>query len=1170
MAKKFGKTWWGEKWLLALNNIDYSNRLPRGATYARKGAVQQIKITENRISAKVAGSRKIPYKVDIILPPFFEPELGNFMDAIAKKPFIISKLLNRELDPSLLEMAEKEGLKVFPQQWTDFKMQCSCPDWAVPCKHLASVVYKLSEEIDNNPFLVFELHLLDLIDELKKRGLNINSEVVEIPVLTDFFFEKGKAKSKRKKIEFDNQNAYQKLSFSALSPIHESLFSLLTENPVFYDSNADFKEKYAKQIQRIVKNGQRILSGKVSFSNALKQAEKDTSSVNKHSVNKVLIDENFDALIKINETNFSVRDFMLEISQIPSNKTLDYQPSTASLHTLFHLALHLVSNGAIVPQIVIKPSKQYGIRWLPAFISKDVRALTEKMTEILPPDIFWWQTPKTEKIIEKDTTTNLLSVFITELMDLLSGEETQDVFNNLFFKNQEYAFDAPGEGASAGGIQTWLQKYYLTQGKIRPQLVVSESVNDNFLLEINVIGLDETSEEYIPLREILSLKKYENQKLEVLQTMATLNDFIPGLEAYINSNGADFMVMNTEAFTPFLLQMIPVIRLLDMDILLPKSLQQILRPKPSVKLKAKSGKSFLSIHKMLEFDWQVAIGDTVMSEDEFRKLLKKSDGLIKYKSQYIYVGQDELAKLHKHFSSTNELSAFEMLRVALSGEYEGAKVALDTEVIQLIKELTEVKEIPLPKINATLRPYQKRGYSWMYRNAKIGFGSVLADDMGLGKTLQVITTLLKYKEDGMLDEKKALVIAPTGLLTNWQAEIEKFAPSLSVCLFHGTNRKVADEYDILLTSYGVARSDATNLKKMPWHSVIIDEAQNIKNHDTAQSKAIKSIKADNFIAMSGTPVENRLSELWSIMDYSNRGFLGNAKTFKDDFGTPIETYNDIEVAEKLKKVTAPFMMRRLKSDKSIISDLPDKIEIDVFGTLAKEQASLYAKTLEEALMTIDAIDATNSKELFHRQGLVLQMILALKQICNHPTQFLKNNKLDASLSGKMDLLFDKLDTILESGEKVLIFTQFKEMGNLLQHFISERYNETPMFYHGGCNVKQRNEMVHNFQNNPADKIFILSLKAAGTGLNLTAANHVIHYDLWWNPAVEAQATDRAYRIGQKSNVMVHRFITKNTFEERINEMIQSKKALAEMTVSTGENWIGNLSNKELKELFEMG
>lgn len=1170
MAQQYGKTWWGQKWLQALNNIDYSNRLPRGTSYARKGAVLQIKIDENRIVAKVAGSRPTPYRVDIILPPFFEPELGKFIKAITAQPFIISKLLNRELDPSLLKMAEDAGLKVFPQQWTDFKMQCSCPDWAVPCKHLASVIYKLSEEIDNNPFLVFELHLVDLISELNKKGLFINTQIVEIPTLIDFYFEKEISKPEKTKTEFNTQNAYQKLSFASLSPIHEPLLSLLSENPVFYNNNANFKEKYRTIINRVVRNGQRILQGKTNFADVIKQAEKDKVNINTHSINSVAIDENFNALVRVNDTNFSVRNFMLELSQIPNNKTLDYQPSTASLHTLFYLALHLTANGAIVPQIICMPNKKYGIRWLPALISKDVKALAIKLADILPPNIFWWQTAKSEKQINKDIATNLLSVFITELVNLLSGDETDDLFQNLFFKNKEYDFKAPGEGASAGGIHTWLQKYYLTQGKIRPQLVVSETIKDGFLIEINVARLENETEEFIALKQILTLQKYATQKLEVLQTMATISDFVPGLENYINEKGDNVIEMNAETFAPFLFHMIPVIRLLDMDILLPKSLQHILKPKPSVKVKAKPGKSFLNLDQLLSFDWQVAIGDTVMSEEEFKKLLKKSDGLIKYKSQYIYVGKEELEKLHKHFSSDKKLSAFEILRVALSGEYAGAKVSLDDEVLQLIKELTEVKEIPLPKkIKADLRPYQKRGYSWMYRNAKIGFGSVIADDMGLGKTLQVITTLLKYKEDGLLKDKKALVIAPTGLLTNWLAEIEKFAPTLTTHLFHGMNRKIEKKFDILLTSYGIARTEATHLKKLAWHTVVIDEAQNIKNNDTAQAKAIKTIKADNFIAMSGTPVENRLSELWSIMDYSNRGFLGNAKEFKEDFGTPIETYNDKTVAEKLKKVTAPFMMRRLKSDKSIISDLPDKIEMDSFGTLAKEQASLYKKTLEEALMAIDAIDAKNSKELFVRQGLVLQMILALKQICNHPTQFLKNNKKDALLSGKMDLLFDKLDSIIESGEKVLIFTQFKEMGDLLQYFIAERYKETPMFYHGSCSLKQRKEMVHNFQTNPADKIFILSLKAAGTGLNLTAANHVIHYDLWWNPAVEAQATDRAYRIGQKSNVMVHRFITKNTFEERINEMIQSKKALAEMTVATGENWIGNLSNKELKDLFEI-
>jgi SNF2 family DNA or RNA helicase len=258
----------------------------------------------------------------------------------------------------------------------------------------------------------------------------------------------------------------------------------------------------------------------------------------------------------------------------------------------------------------------------------------------------------------------------------------------------------------------------------------------------------------------------------------------------------------------------------------------------------------------------------------------------------------------------------------------------------------------------------------------------------------------------------------------------------------------------------------------------------------------------------------------------------------------------------------------MKNDKSIISDLPDKIEQNQYSQLTKQQAALYEKTMHAAMEEIEGYETNDPQTLFKRQGLVLQMILALKQICNHPTQFLKNGQFDASLSGKTELLFELLDSIIESGEKVLIFTQFTEMGELLERFITERFGDRPMFYHGGCSIKQREDMVHRFQHNRADKIFLLSLKAAGTGLNLTAASHVIHYDLWWNPAVENQATDRAYRIGQKKNVMVHRMICKNTFEERIDAMIQKKKLLAEMTVATGENWIGKLSNKELREIFK--
>ncbi len=1167
----FGKTWWGEQWLNSLNNIDYSNRLPRGSSYANKGAVTQMSIKGNQIHAKVAGSRKTPYRVDIILPPFFDPELSEFILKLAQRPVIISKLLNRELDPEVLTIAENIGLKVFPKQWTDFKMQCSCPDWAVPCKHLAAVIYKMSSEIDNNPFLVFELHNVDLIAELAKIGIVVNKEALEIPKITDLYFE-----AKKKKVtDFNPENAYQKLTFSKLSPIHEPLTALLNDFPPFYTGNGNFKEKYTVKLGKIVKNAQRVVQGKISLETVFRNAKIHERGITHHSTQKVTLNEDFLTKVLVNDDTFPMIDFLCQLAQIPPAKTFDYQPSTASLHTVLHFAMHLLANGAVVPQIVQLQNKDYTVRWLPAMLSREVATLVEKLQNMLPSEIFLWESGQNHKAINRQTAFNLLSLFVTEIIHIFEEYDKDDLFLNLFFRKTNYGFKNPGEDALAGGILAWIQKYFITQGKYKPIITVTELPNDNFQLSINIKNESDKFDLPVSLHDILNKNEHQSERYEILQSLTQLSSFIPGLDEYINNGGNPQIEMDLESFSPFLMQMIPAIQLLDISILLPKALQEILKPKTSLKIKAKekTGKSFLRLDQLLDFDWQVAIGNTLMDEDEFKKLLHKSDGLIRFKTNFIYVKKEELEKIYKHFSQTKELSAFQMLRAALSGEYQGAQIGLTKEVRKMIEELSNIKEIPLPKgINAQLRPYQLRGYSWMVRNAQIGFGSVLADDMGLGKTLQVIAALQKYKEEGQLDKEKALVVAPTGLLSNWEAEINKFAPTLKSKIYHGTNREFSkvDDYDVLITSYGVIRSDSDRLKKMKWHSLIIDEAQNIKNTGTGQTKAVKSIPAGNFIAMSGTPVENRLSELWSIVDYSNRGLLGNLKEFTETYGNPIQLNNDVEVADKLKKVTSPFLMRRLKSDKSIISDLPDKIEMDCYAALAKEQASLYENTLKQAMDEIEGMTSTDHKSMFVRQGLVLQMIMALKQICNHPTQFLKNNALDPSLSGKMELLFDKLDSITESNEKVLIFTQFAEMGHLLKHFITERYDDEPMFYHGGCSLKQRNEMVHNFQNNRADKIFILSLKAAGTGLNLTAANHVIHYDLWWNPAVENQATDRAYRIGQKSNVMVHRFITRNTFEERINEMIQGKKHLAEMTVATGENWIGNLSNKELRDLFEIG
>ena len=610
----------------------------------------------------------------------------------------------------------------------------------------------------------------------------------------------------------------------------------------------------------------------------------------------------------------------------------------------------------------------------------------------------------------------------------------------------------------------------------------------------------------IPLEHILKQKQYEKQRFKILQTLSLLSPFIRGLDTHINLGGDRPIFFSNDEFAPFLMEILPAIRLLDIKIMLPKSLRELLHPKVSVKLKRNNeSQGFVRLDQLLSFDWQVAIGDKVISPDEFNKLMKNASRLFKFKENYIYVSDAEVEKLQKIISDNKPLNSYQLLQTALSEEFDGAPILLTNEVRDIIRELTSDENISLPQgLEAQLRPYQMRGYSWMYRNSRIGFGSIIADDMGLGKTLQVISILLKFKEENAINDKhKALVVMPTGLLTNWQAEIAKFAPSVTTHIFHGASRELKHfDADVMLTTYGVIRSDAELLKKVKWQVMIIDEAQNIKNHDAAQSKAVKSIHANIRIAMSGTPVENRLTEFWSIMDFANKGYLGNVKSFKDDFANPIQVFNDEQVVSKFRKITAPFMMRRMKSDKSIISDLPDKIEQNQYSVLTKQQASLYEKTMRAAMEEIEGYSGSDSQTLFKRQGLVLQMILALKQICNHPTQFLKNGQFDSSLSGKVELLFELLDSILESGEKVLIFTQFREMGDLLERFITERFGEKPMFYHGGCNVTQRQEMVDRFQHNRADKIFILSLKAAGTGLNLTAASHVIHYDLWWNPAVE--------------------------------------------------------------------
>lgn len=1172
MAYQFGQTWWGNEWLRSLDEIDYSNRLPRGRSYAGRGMVKSISVKGNMITAKVQGSRRTPYKVVLVVPPFFDDDIKRLVDELLRHPIIIAQLLNRELSPAVLDIAGKLGLRVFPQRWTDFKMQCSCPDWAVPCKHLAAVIYMMSREIDNNPFLVFEMHRVDLLGELAKRGITIEAKKMMAVAPAADALDTVKASPA-------STLTPEKLDFSRLSDITAPLVDLLSEAPSFYPG-ADFRAIYRRVMTRTAKACRNVFT-RAKHAPVFAEGE---LSLSHHDSVAIEVDRDLRLKVIVSSLNHehpdlsfdSIEPLMSALNAIRVDFLDDYQPSVAALKQSLMCAVHLLANGAVVPQLLRLSDKSYCVRWTPATIDEQVKTILLRLETWLPRDMVTARVAPRRRPQQLGRPAHLVvSCMLSEILHFVNYIDYSqplyvDDVERMFFAQGHPTFSGVGQSEVPGSIKAWLDRYAAVTGEFVPIFVVEEELH-GLNMTIKISYTDENGEYIVDLAQVPEHSYLARRQYAIYKNIASLGSIIPALNGYVDSGGAEQMRFDLPSFTPVLLSAIPALRLLGMTVVLPKALMKLLRPLPTVKLGAKSASSpsFMRLDTLLDFKWQVALGNNAVSLDEFMKLLGNARGLMRFKGQYVYVSDDDIARLNKTCNEKNSLTPSQMLQAAISEQLNSVPVTLTDDVRRLMKSLTRQESIPVPaNLHATLRPYQERGFSWMFRNMRLGFGSIIADDMGLGKTLQVITLILHLKNEGALDKERVLIVVPTGLLSNWVTEIERFAPSLTSFVYHGTGRDIKRfRHDVMLTSYGVMRADVAALKKKNWALLVIDEAQNIKNSDTNQSKAARGIKAGCYIAMSGTPVENRLSEFWSIMDFANKGYLGTEKAFEKEYAKPIQLSGDFELAEQFRKITAPFMLRRVKTDKSIISDLPDKIEQNDFAHLTLRQAALYEETLEASMRVINEIDDTDAGQLFKRQGLVLQMIMALKQICNHPAQFLKNDDRDPELSGKAVMLLDLVESVVINGEKVLVFTQYREMGELLRQFVAKRLGSEPLFYHGGCSIKQRNEIVDRFQNNRADRVLILSLKAAGTGLNLTAASHVIHYDLWWNPAVEAQATDRAYRIGQHNNVIVHRFITADTFEQRIDAMIQSKKSLAEMTVATGETWLGRLSNTELNAIF---
>lgn len=772
--------------------------------------------------------------------------------------------------------------------------------------------------------------------------------------------------------------------------------------------------------------------------------------------------------------------------------------------------------------------------------------------------------------------------------------------------------DSAGHEANGADAQSWTLAYYL-QARDNPNLMVAAR-------EVW----------HAPNNSVRVGSRHVDQPQErLLAGLGVASRLFAPIERSLRNPRPELCLLTTDEAYQFLREIGPLLESSGFGVILPDWWQSDRRMRLGLRLRLSSSEHEelseldlsdgrttpgLNLGSLINYNWDLVLGGESLSESEFEQLTAMRTPLLRVAGRWVELEPHQVDVAKRFLSSQRPGGTMTLLQaIRLAQEYQSQRepLAADTEAQPAEEPLLPdeiappggaAQVLPLDAVMVSgwlevaldrlrgqqppqsidepagftgeLRPYQRRGVGWLNYLRNLGLGACLADDMGLGKTVQAIALLLHVRNEAAQRNgegsrlQPTLLICPTSVVANWRREIERFAPSMRALVHHGNNRLTGDDFDqavrevdLIITTYGTARRDVDLLEGYVWSDLILDEAQNIKTPSAKQTQAVRRLRAGNRIALTGTPVENRLSELWSIMEFLNPGYLGRHEQFRQRYIVPIERYNDSERTDELRRLVQPFLLRRLKSDPTIISDLPEKNEMVVYCSLTREQAALYESVVQQSLAELSRSDG------IQRRGLVLALLTKLKQITNHPAHYLKETGPLPGRSGKLNRLTEMLDEAVAVGDRALIFTQFVEMGHLLQQHLTEVLGVETLFLHGSTPAAQRDKLVQLFQSEDGPPIFVLSLRAGGSGLNLTRANHVFHYDRWWNPAVENQATDRAFRIGQQRNVQVHKFVVAGTLEERINDLIESKQALAQSIVGSGEDWLTELDTEQLRDLL---
>jgi len=1171
MKNLYGVTPWGRWFIDVLDSYRMGERLERGRRYANAGRVLSLELKDGKAIAKVEGNYNPFYKVIISFPPLNGAE--EIYKLIEKDPQLMARIASGELPETFLRKLKKDGINLIPARWREMKRSCTCPDDGDPCKHMAALYYIIAGEIDANPHVLFRLRGLDLETRFGKAVVH--------KIAQPFAITFASLNEEKIKIDTDEPFAFEEIPYCG-----ELITSLLPPEPPF--CGRDFASVMAEFYHRCA--GARKWESAYD-DDALEQTEHDFSRSVWAVFYPSLVSGTEPVLIaqdinggKKRYTLFEASNYFIQFSS---------EDGTASYSFLFYLFkfLNLVcSSGAFIPYVVLDEEDTLKIIWrpfenLPA-VSKMLKSLAERECGLLTVSSSF-KIDLTKKHVNsagKQTVSGrsvvdiisaaFLSEWVKNKFMLIRNEFCKEDYRkqgineyaqllNMFFMRMFIDVSSPAKRSLPIAIDRWLSVLHIDFSAYRYAITIKDltkRADDSFEYMNFAISMEVIEEEEDITLGVKKTPLYKCKDIEILRAPVALSNYLPEIKELFSNK--DFHLVEPRLVS-FLDNASPLLTRLGITVNLPKSLAKELKPRLVIKNNTEGSLvKYLDLNALQDFEWQIAIGDEVMSMDEFQKLVKIKKAMVRFKDGFVKMQAQEFSRLLKKAKSAQP-NVNDFLKAHFSGD---SVLAFDER--ETINKIFEEHNYPIPaSLNAGLRPYQERGYNWVCSLLLSGFGCILADDMGLGKTIQSITAILRLKEEGLLHKKLeghhgCLVVAPAALLTNWEKELSRFAPSLNVTRYHGSGRRFDKKSDVFLTTYQTTVRDAEKLKKVTFSLLLVDEAHLMKNSQTRISRTVRNLRSQYRLALSGTPVENRLEDLRSLFDFILPGYLGDAKSFKEQYRIPIEVNRSKEQAEALQKITSPFLLRRLKTDKNIIKDLPEKIVTNEYAVLEKEQAALYETVVAESMKKSKEIDP---KE---RSSLIFYLLTSLKQICNHPRVYDKESPAIAELSGKAQLLVTLLQEILANREKTLVFSQYVETLDCLDRIIKKELGEAALIYHGSLSQEARVDAIEKFQNDPSARIMLISLKAGGLGLNLTAASRVIHYDLWYNPAVENQATDRAFRIGQKRTVFVHRFITKNSFEEKIDAMISSKKELAEMTVKSGESWLAKMSHEELKKLFE--